>query len=93
MKTPALAAEARAERGEVSSANVTEHLLNAKKHQTLKGAEQLLAEVSSFVERLRMGQIPTTCININSVGFLVADHAQLLSLSEVLEAITGTEQG
>jgi hypothetical protein len=90
---PVEAAAVVAVRGEVSNTDVVEHLLNNKKRQTLKSAEQLLAEVNSFVERLRTGQIPTTCININSVGFLVADHAKLLTLTEVLEGIGGTEKG
>jgi hypothetical protein len=87
---PVEAAEV-AERAEVSNTDVVGHLLNNKKRQTLKSAEQLLAEVTSFVERLRMGQIPSTCININTFGFLVADHATLLTLTEVLEGIRGTQ--
>lgn len=76
----------------VSAARAFAFELEQQRGTVLRAAEALLEEAQDLVARLKQGKIPTTALNVSSVGRLLTDHARLVTLEHALEVATEIEK-
>lgn len=72
-------------KSKTATVDVLRFMERSQRTLVVNGAERLLAEVESFVTRLKGGGTPHGSFDLGAVSRVVTDHAKLLGLLEAIE--------